>query len=61
MSSPESTPEQESLFDVSEYVDKLYEKSDKAAHLIMSQMVELVHERYGPLGDERSIVHGDDW
>lgn len=54
-------PDQLELFNVQEYVDRLYEAGDKAAHLIMSQMVDVIHDRYGPLGDPRSIATGDEW
>lgn len=48
--------------EVIELVDRLYEASDKAAFLIMGQMVERIrHDPYSPLGDPRSIATGDDW
>lgn len=59
------------LFDVQEYVDRIIEASDKAAHLIMDRIVAYVREPVtgnlyeqledGTVQDPRDFVRGDDW
>ena len=64
---PEISPDQLVLF-----VDRLYEASDKAAHLIMGRMVEATHRDpvtgivyrvrpNGELEDPRDFADGDNW
>lgn len=68
----EQETEQLRLFTIEELVDQLYERTDAAAFTAMNGIVQVIRERssheaqplrdrYGPLGDERSIATGEDW
>ena len=57
----EQETEQLRLFTIEEIVDQLYERTDAAAFTAMNGIVQVIRDRYGPLGDERSIATGEDW
>ena len=57
----EKDTEQLTLFEVQELVDSLYERTDAAAFTAMNGIVQVIRDRYSPLGDPRSIAEGDDW
>ena len=54
-------PEQLTLFELEHIVDELFNRTDAAAFTAMNGIVQVIRDRYGPLGDPRSIAEGEDW